>query len=260
MHGKLARVNRSSITRDAAKLGVAVLALVGVGCAPRARMCTTNTECVADAACVAGRCQSNKPNVKPAVENARRLVMRPVDIAYVRRGAQAGDGALPPLAPLGKDGAAALLLLRFEAALPTTGSLVEAYLILRRSRAVDDDPTPIYLHVNRIVEAWNGRSTSWAFTPQMQESRSPTTVVEPGGPSLVRLDVRELVRNWARHDPRDQGLAVVAETESRTGTTFALQSVHGVDDDPVELSSGRATDSRSMSAPDVEPYLELYVR
>jgi len=54
------------------------------------------------------------------------------------------------------------------------------------------------------------------------------------------MDVRELVRYWAKHDPKDQGVAIEAENETRSGTTFAL-TTHGADRD-------------------AEPYLELYIR
>lgn len=136
-------------------------------------------------------------------------------------------------------------MMRFSVALPSTANIVEAYVVLHRSDAVDDDPAPISLHATRIVQAWEGRSISWALQPRSVETRAPATVVEPGGPSLVRLDVRDLVRQWLRHDERDQGLAVVADNETRTGTTFAFRTV-GAD--------------RSASTDDVEPYLELYVR
>lgn len=226
------------------------LSLGVAGCAPRARMCTASSECTAQSACVAGRCQPDKPNVKPAIDAARRVVVHPVDLAYLRRGdddARPSGGALPPLFALGTD--AAMLMMRFSVALPTTANVVEAYVVLRRSDAVDDDPAPISLHATRIVEPWEGRSISWARQPRAVDSRTPTTLVEPGGPSLVRLDVRELVRQWPKHDPRDQGIAVVADNETRTGTTFAFRSV----------GSGGA-ERGSSSAADLEPYLELYVR
>jgi hypothetical protein len=250
-------MNRSS------RIALSFVALAAQSaCAPRPRMCTTSTECVAPSACVAGRCQPDKPNVKPAVESARRIVVHPVEIAYLRRGDGPSDGALPPLFVLGKDGAVALF--RFAVAIPQGSNVVEAYLVLRRSDAVDDDPAPVYLHATRIVQTWDARSTSWALAPQIQETRAPTTIVEPGGPSLVRLDVRELVRNWTRHDPRDQGLAVVAENDTRTGTTFALRSVSGPDrglEGTLGFSApARSGDVRSSAAPDVEPFLELYVR
>ena len=210
-------------------------------------MCTASSECTTQSACVAGRCQPDKPNVKPAIDAARRVVVHPVDLAYLRRGDGPTGGALPPLFALGRD--AAVLMMRFSVALPTTANVVEAYVVLRRSDAVDDDPAPISLHATRIVEAWEGRSISWALQPRALDSRMPATLVEPGGPSLVRLDVRELVRQWPKHDPRDQGIAIVADSETRTGTTFAFRYV----------GSG-GSERGSSSAADLEPYLELYLR
>jgi len=207
---------------------------IGAGCAPRPRMCTASNECAAQSACVAGRCQPDKPNVKPAIDAARRLVVRPVDLAYVRRGEGSGngDGTVPPLFALGRD--SAVLLMRFSVAIPDAANVIEAYVVLHRSDAVDDDPSPISLHATRIVDGWQGRSTCWGLQPRQSETRAPSTLVEPGGPSTVRLDVRDLVRQWPKHDPRDQGIAVVADNDTRTGTTFALVSV--------------------------EPFLELYLR
>ena len=225
-------------------------------------MCTATSECVAQSACVAGRCQPDKPNVKPAIDAARRLVVHPVDLAYVRRGDGVSGGGLPPLFALGKD--SAVLMMRFSVALPSTANVVEAYVVLRRSDAVDDDPAPISLHATRIVEAWESRSISWALQPRMVETRTPATVVEPGGPSLVRLDVRDLVRQWPRHDARDQGIAVVADNETRTGTTFAFRAVGAslsfASSSSDLVTGGQRPSSALSSAPELEPYLELYVR
>jgi len=178
--------------------------------------------------------------VKPAIDAARRVIVHPVDLAYLRRGDGPTRGALPPLFALGRD--AAVLMMRFSVALPTTANVVEAYVVLRRSDAVDDDPAPISLHATRIVDAWEGRSITWALQPRSVDTRAPASVVESGGPTLVRLDVREIVRQWPKHDSRDQGIAIVAENETRTGTTFAFRSVGAV------------------ASTDLEPYLELYVR
>jgi len=200
-------------------------------------MCTASSECATQSACVAGRCQPDRPNVKPAVDAARRLVVRPTDLAYLRRGEGPTGGALPPVFALGRD--SAVLMMRFSVPLPSTATVVEAYVVLRRSDAIDDDPAPISLHATRIVDGWKQRSISWARQPRVVDARTPATVVEPGGPSLVRLDVRDLVRQWPKHDPRDQGIAIVADNETRTGTTFAF---------------------RAVGVADVEPYLELYLR
>jgi hypothetical protein len=252
----------------AAIFGVGALVLVlafSASCATRARMCSGPPDCDAKSACVAGRCQLEKATVRPAIDSARRLVVPPVDVAYVHRGdAPSGAGAIPPVVALGKDGGK--LFLRFEVGLPAGANVVEAYLVLHRSELVDDDPTPVSLHVTRIVDAWKGGSVSWAFQPRSTETRAPSTVVEPGGSPLVRLDVRELVRQWARRDPRDQGIAVVAENETRTGTTFALTAVgaEGVaashDQGFSEAETRFAPSSAALVGADLEPYLELYLR
>jgi hypothetical protein len=241
-------------------------------------MCVATSECAAQNACVAGRCQPEKPTVKPAVDNARRWIVAPSDLAYVKTGDPATGGSLPPLIALGKDGG--VLFLRFAVALPPTANVIEAYVCLRRATVVDDDPSPISLHATRIIDSWEGRSTSWSFQPRMREARTPATVIEPGGPGLVRVDVRDLVRNWAKHDPSDQGIAIVAENESRTGTTFALTMLGaestgrgtdlGTPSSSTGASGGRIdafgptdrtkTTTALVSAPDVAPYLELYVR
>jgi len=203
--------------------------------------------------------------VKPAIDAARRLVVHPVDIAYLRRGDGPSGGALPPLFSLGRD--SAVLMMRFSVALAANANVVEAYVVLRRTDAVDDDPAPISLHATRIVEAWEGRSISWALQPRVVDQRTPATVVEPGGPPLVRLDVRELVRQWPKHDPRDHGIAIVADNESRSGSTFAFRAVgadRGASSEvggglPPARGEGQRTSS-STPGPELEPYLELYVR
>jgi hypothetical protein len=220
-------------------------------CTPRARLCTATSECSAASSCVAGRCQPERPGTRPTIEAARRLVFRPVDVGYVTRRATdpargvlaADDGApLPPHAVLGRDGAA--LLLRFAADVPPGAKVEEAYVVLRRATAVDDDPCLTVLHATRIVAPWNGRSTTFARQPRLEDIGAPATPVEPGGPTLVRLDVLAIVRLWARRDPSDEGIAIVGASEGAardSGTTFAL------------LASAGSTGGEA-------PYLELYVR
>lgn len=217
-------------------------------------MCTASIECSDKSVCVAGRCQLDKPNVKPAVDSSRRVVVKPVDISFVSR-ASTNTGALPTVFVLGKDGGK--LLLRFSVSLPKSSNIIEAYVVLRRATVVDDDPNPISLHATRIVDSWSGGSVSWAIQPRSTETRSPSTLVKPHGSSIVRLDVRDLVRHWVKRDPNDHGIAILAEEETRSGSTFALSSV-GIEDESSEGARTRAP--QPVGEPDVEPYLELYVR
>jgi hypothetical protein len=186
---------------------------------PRMRMCDPLVPCQAQKSCVAGRCQPDGP-APPLIQTTRRLLLQPVEAAYLRRGDSPSGGALPPLFPLGRDGDDALLL-RFSAPLAPDAAVVEAYVLLERSDAVDADPVPIALHAERIVEPWDARAVSWATQPRLEETRSPSTLVPPAGPPLVRIDVRALVQRWRTHDPGDQGIAIVAENASPTGIAFA---------------------------------------
>ena len=144
-------------------------------------------------------------------------------MAYLRRGDSPAGGAVPSLFTLGRraDGDE-MLLLRFAAPLPPDATVVEAYVLLERSDAVDMDPSPIGLYAVRVVGPWDARAVSWATQPPVQDVRSPLTPLVPAAEhALVRIDVRTLVHGWQRHDPRDQGLAIVAQAPTTTGATFA---------------------------------------
>ncbi|MBX3202806.1 MAG: DNRLRE domain-containing protein [Labilithrix sp.] len=255
------RERTASAVRACAAIALAGTSFVALasGCVPRARLCTAASDCADKSACVAGRCQIDKPTAKPAVDSARRVVVRPVDVAYVKSGDGPSGGALPTVFVLGKDGGK--LFLRFSVAVPATANVVEAYVVLRRSPDVDDDPAPVHLHATRIVDAWQGGSVSWAIQPRSVETRSPSTRVEPGARALVRLDVRELVRHWARREPTDQGIAIVADNETASGSTFALSTL-GVERSSTDaVGVGRAGLASASGAPvDAEPYLEIYLR
>jgi hypothetical protein len=184
-------------------------------------MCDAQSACPSKTACVAGRCQ--REGADPAILATRRIVLDPTDVAYLRRGDSPSGGALPSLFTLGRraDGDE-LLLLRFQAPLPPDATVVEAYVLLERSDAVDMDPAPMGLYAMRVVGKWDSRDVSWATQPPLSDVRSPLTPLVPSvSRALVRIDVRGLVQAWQRHDPKDQGVAIVAENATATGATFA---------------------------------------
>jgi hypothetical protein len=238
-------------------------------------MCSTSGECGSGRACVSGRCQSEVVDGgAPAIQFARRVVVAPVDIAYVRRGDAAGS-ALPPIFTLGRErDGDAVLLLRFSVPLATSAQVVEAYVLLERATSVDLDPTPVALHATRIVDAWDSRTISWGALPRLEETRSPSTIVRAEGPSIVRIDVRDLVRRWPARDPRDRGIGIVAESSTPTGVAFAL--VEGAEKDlPPASGLGALGTSAAASASDrgagaemaqaiawqyTMPRLELYLK
>lgn len=202
-------------------------------------------DCGPGNACVAGRCVSTSPSASQTLvgEGVVRLVAEPTEMAYLRRGDSPGTGT-PHIVTLGRD-TDARLFLRFSVQLPSDSEVVEAYLLLSRSDEVDNDPLPpIALHASRITDPWDARSISWALQPHVEDTRSPATYVT--GRSMVRLKVSDLVARWPLHDPRDQGLAIVADTTNATGMTLAL------------ASDATSIDPRGTTT--VGPRLEIYVK
>lgn len=194
--------------------------------------------------------------MKPAVAAARRITVRPDEVAFLRSGPGGDRGGRPPdTAVLGRDGGA--LLFRFPVPLARDADVVEAYLVLHRDARAGGDDDSIELHAMRIAEAWDDRATTAAFGPRLTDVRAPKTRVRAGGPTLVRLDVGELVRRFREKDPSDHGIAVVAEGSSTTGVTFVL--AHDDATNPRALPLGARQDDVTVPE-DTGPYLEIYLR
>jgi len=253
-------------------VGAIAGALALVACTTRARMCGAPNECGPNQGCVAGRCMPD--GGVPAIQNAKRVVYPPVDLAFIRRGDGAMGGAVPPVVALGRaSDSEALLLLRFHVPLPKDATVLEAYVLLERSNAVDSDPTPITLHAARIVDPWDGRSISWGTQPRVEEFRSPATTIDPAARALVRVDVRDLVQRWRRHEKSDHGIAIVADNSSATGMAFALTVVGEAGERDTEPTAGATSSIGGASVSGSEahgselpglqrsgPRLELYVK
>lgn len=243
------------MAKSASKLGLA-LAVAGLlsGCGARARMCASPAECGAQASCVAGRCQ--RTGGVPAIQTARRIVLEPVAVAYVRRGDAMRGGALPPSFTLGRESdGEARLYLRFDAPIPRETTVVEAYLLLERTSDLDSDPAPIMLHAARVIDTWDPRSIAWARQPRIEETRSPSTTITSAGRSRVRLDVKDLVVRWKSHDKSDQGLVILADTKSPTGIAFAFAPSGN------ERGPGSLSEEAIAPAPlGLPPELEIYMK
>jgi hypothetical protein len=237
-------------------------------------MCAFESDCGAQASCVAGRCVAH--GATPAIATARRLLIAPVDVGWVRRGEAAG-GAAASVATVGR-GDGATVFLRFSVPLPPDVSVVEGYLLLERAQGIDSDPGTLTLHAARVEGAWDGRTLSWGRQPQVVELGAPVTTVQTGeGGAFIRLDVRAIVERWRRRDRIDGGIAVVTEGQTPSGLSLALAPADVPSDreDPVlspppapatqppspfeprAVGPSLAGDPRRQTA---GPRLELYVR
>lgn len=253
---------RRLVAAGLAGLGGSVL--LATACVQRDRLCISMIECGTASACVAGRCQAIVKDdagrtIPPEIASpeVRRVVAMPTDMAYVTTRGDGSPAALPPVLVLGRSGDGAALLLRFAVPIAERESVVEAYLLLDRAEVVESDPYPISLHAARILDAWDGRSISYARAPRWEETGSPASIVTGSGRPLVRIDVRDLVAHWKERDPRDQGLVVVADVTSRTGMAFAAAS-SVLDKGPTSMLGSAPQDpARWVAAP---PRLELYLR
>jgi hypothetical protein len=124
--------------------------------------------------------------------SSRRLLFEPVDFAYVRRG---GAERFPAEAVFGEsDGA--ILLLRFQAELPPQARVLKAFLLLHRAPGVSQGAAPVELRAAPVLDAWDGRSASWARGPRVACRAHRGTVVAPGAGEWIRIDVGDLVRRW----------------------------------------------------------------
>jgi hypothetical protein len=239
-------------------------------CTPPPRMCALESDCGAQASCVAGRCVPH--GATPAIATARRMLVTPLDVGWACR----GDGTGSDVATLGR-GDGAVLFLRFSVPLRAETSVVEGYLLLDRAPGIDSDPGTLTLHAVRVEGAWDARTLSWARQPSVVEQGAPITTVQAAGGGFIRLDVRSIVERWRRRDRMDGGIAVVSEGQSPTGLSLALApaDVPPDRDDPVlapppapatqppspfeprVVGPAVAGDPRRQAA---GPRLELYVR
>ncbi|WP_394851238.1 DNRLRE domain-containing protein [Pendulispora rubella] len=234
---------------------VLLLALLP-GCVARPRMCVASSECGARQSCVVGRCQDSAGVPLIQKKEVRRLVLDPVAIGYVERGRGATDGALPPIFTLGRSaGGDSRLYLRFAVppAVAKDTAILEAYVLLDRSLAVQPDPTPLVLHAARVVSPWDPRSISWQFQPRFEDASSggsPATRVVPAARRVVRVDVRDIVQRWRSRDGRDQGIVIMADNSTEVGMAFALASAGSA-----AGSAAGNPDADPASAPRLELYL-----
>jgi hypothetical protein len=247
--------------RHGLALALGAILLPTGACVVRDRTCASATECAQrfgdGLSCVAGRCvedaRDGGAKRQPAIlaSTTRRFVARPTDLAYLASGMD--PARVPPAIVLGKNDAK--LLLRFDVPLAQEEDVVEAYLLVDRLDVLDTDPNPISLHVERVLDRWDGRSITWAAQPRIEDDRGAATIVTVGARPVVRLDVTPFVQRWKRHDPSDQGLAIVAGSTNASGMAFA--TVDGSETDG--LRSDPSDPSKPLWLPSA-PRLEIYVQ
>lgn len=170
---------------------------------------------------MASASSSSEPRIERILVGADEIAAVSADASGA---SEKRNGAMPSVFVLGRSNENARLFLRFTVRLPKNGEMRSANLLLSRTDDIDMAPAPIELHATRIIDPWDARSITWPFQPRMEEVRAPHATVVSASAKIVRIDVRSIVQDWPLRDPSDQGIAVITDKSSSTGTSFAYMS------------------------------------
>ena len=237
-------------------------------CIERDRLCASTTECGTTSACIAGRCQPTLKDDAGRVHPTCHLVAarsprrRIADGHRVREfdGARCTLPIFRPCSSSGRKGDSAALLLRF--AVPIAGRSDRRRGVRpARPRRRRRERSEAHLAPRRPDHRRLGRTIHLLRAPAaLGRDRLARRHRHGHGRPLVRIDVRDLVTHWKARDPRDQGIAIVADDTSRTGMAFAAAS-SVVDQGSTSMlghpPNEESPPSRWAAAP---PRLELYLR
>jgi hypothetical protein len=231
-------------------MAIASAALVlAAGCAARPVTCQGVGSCGEKAACVAGLCQVD--GAASDLARSRRLVLDPVDVAFIERGSGAPAGSLASSVTLGCAGRGpAALLMRFN--LPREAEVLRAFLLVERDGDAPSDGAGVGLHAERVVAPWDPGGVSWRDGPALRDVQAPSLVLRRGGPSRLRVDVDALVRHPRADEPPDQGVALVADRTSADGVSIVVI--------PKLTSAGFGDPDPGPVPGPSGPRLELYVK
>jgi hypothetical protein len=142
--------------------------------------------------------------------------LEPSAMALIAPG-QAAGGPLPELLELGADElAGAVLLLRFPMLPEEASALRMAVLELLPTPSCGGPPTTIDLRLQQVRGPWQADTVSAVRMPELSlpvhaaRYRSAT-------PRPLRIDITEIVRQWAARPHRYHGLALTAERQGPAG-------------------------------------------
>ncbi|MFT3774495.1 MAG: DNRLRE domain-containing protein [Minicystis sp.] len=181
--------------------------------------------CADGRSCVAGRCRA--PDAPASPGDALRVVLAPADLAVVALRGGGGGPELPETVALGRaETGTVVMLFRFEATWRDDAEVSSAFLVLDPLDVAPPAATAITFEMARVVEPWRPAIVSWGRQPRLAVPMTAGTVrARPALP--VRVDVTPLVRSWARRDPDDHGIALLAKGDDPYGAVISLGVTQG---------------------------------
>jgi hypothetical protein len=219
-------------TRRACRLALGACLLLG--CAPRPVFCEGNAPC--------------NLAVSP---KSRRFVLPATELAYLERSGAARAGTLPAWVTLGKQGdGPRAILLRFD--IPGDLEVQQAFVMIDRAEDAEGDGAGVGLYAERIIGGWDAAKVTWEAGPELRDVHAPETVLRPGQPRHLRVDVTALFQRPHGAEPNDHGIALLASRAAPTGVGLTLIP---------NFTSPVLGDPHVPSATtDQVPRLELYVK
>jgi hypothetical protein len=163
----------------------------------------------------------------PSSPDAVRLVLAPVDLAVVGSRGSGGGGELPEAVALGRGaGGTVVMLFRFAAPWHDDAEVMSAFLVLDPLEGAPPASSPITFETARITEPWQPGVVSWGRQPRLGLPRAAGAIrVRSALP--LRVDVTPLVREWARRDAADHGIALLAHGADAFGAVVTMGVAQG---------------------------------
>jgi hypothetical protein len=167
---------------------------------------------------VLGRCRKDK--TMPISGQAPRLEFEPEDYLWLDGKLAQGPDTIGDRFVLGKAGASgAKLLMRFAVSLPPGARVQRALLLLDPLPQCARRPGRMAVEVAHVLSPWESSETQAGTQPRLSlPMRAGEASVTP--PRPLRLDITEIVREWADHRTRYHGVALMASGDSPTGACF----------------------------------------
>jgi hypothetical protein len=208
---------------------VAALALLfGVAlwsCAPSPTPCTTPGVCGSGEECLANRCV--RLGSDPVARDTRRLLLLPREVAVVSASGPKHTGSVPNAVTFGsaREGAAALYL-AYEIDLREARAVDSAFLVLEPLPMSTLEPGQVEVEAWRVAERWDREAVTWLAQPAVAPPHAHG-IAQSSPPSVLRIDVSEIVRFWLRQPRQNRGLALKAPGGDGHGVSFATGASDG---------------------------------
>lgn len=211
------------------RFGFALLGVLCVGCGsaskPAEGPCAGTGACPAGV-CVAGRCHETAH--APAKVGSARVVLVPRDLAVLTSSGDRDAADLPESVALGRaETGRAILLCRFVSSWREDADIESAYFVME---TIEGAPLPVTapsVEIARILSPWASATTSWGRQPRIGlPSPAGTLRVLPAMP--LRIDVTPSVREWAKRERDDYGLALLVDGQDPNGVLASTGLTRGL--------------------------------